>query len=139
MDARAYFSNLLALTGVLVALGFGLYLGAGDRWFSFYGAASLILVGVLFAGWLIFKRYRTLGLRRWPAILILLLIAAGCLVQIVFWYMFFSSGPQGLGLAAGRSMIYPVIEPWLPLAAGLSAVAVVWLLGRGLYDNEQPT
>ncbi len=135
MDARAYLSSLLTLWGALLALGLVLYFGAGDRWFSFYGAASLTLVGVIFAGWLIFKRYRTLGLRRWPALLILLLIATACLIQIVFWYMFFSSGPQGLGLAAGRSMLYPMIEPLLPLGSGLAAIAVVWLLGRGVYDN----
>jgi hypothetical protein len=135
MDARDYLANLLTLFGALIALGLVLYFAAGSRWFSFYGLASLTLIAVVFASWLIFKRYRTLGLRRWPAFLFLLLIAAACIVQIAFWYLFFSSGTQGLGLAAGRSMVMPVIESWLPLAGGLSAVAFVWLLGRGVYDN----
>lgn len=135
MDARAYLASLVTLSGALIALGLILYFAAGSRWFSFYGLASLALIAVVFAGWLILKRYRTLGLRRWPAFLVLSLIATACLVQIVFWYLFFTSGAQGLGLAAGRSMVMPVIESWLPLAGGLSAVAVVWLLGRGVYDN----
>ena len=135
MTARTYSANLLSLCTGLLVIGLILYFGAGSRWFSFYGWASLALIAVTIGGTLIFKRYRTLGLRRWPALLVMFLIASACLIQIGFWAMFFSTDAQGLGLAAGRSMILPLIEPWLPLAGGISAIAVVWLLGRGVYDN----
>lgn len=131
MDIRAYLSNLATLTVGLIVMGLALRFGAGERWFGFFGAATVALAAIPILGFVLLRRYRTLALSRWPVVLILLLVVIAAIVQIGFWVAFFTTGTEGLGLAFGRAMVLPIIEPWLPIAGLVATAAVLWLIIRG--------
>lgn len=136
MKKRPYLWNILALALATIVLGTILHVAAGPRWFSFFGVATLALISLPILGFILFRRYRQLSFRRWPIVAILLPAVIAALVQIGFWIAFFESGSNGVMLAAGRSMVLPLIEPYLPYAAGVLALLTAWLIARGAMKRE---
>ncbi len=131
MPTSRYFAYIAVLTVLAAVLPAILYFAMGARWFSFYGWAATILAGLPVLMAILLKRYAAIGRRRWPIIVLGLVIALAAIVQIVFWAAFFGLGPDGILLGAGRSMILPYIETALPIAAAGAAIAVVWAVWRG--------
>lgn len=136
MSQQTYLRGLFTLASAVAVAAVVLYFAAGQRWFGFYGPATLVLSALPVIGWLVAKRYSVKGLTRWPVLLLIALIAIAAIVQIAFWAAFFSTGADGLGLAAGRAMILPLIEPWLPAAALFAALLLAWAIGRGVYAGQ---
>lgn len=131
MTATAYISRLAVSTALIALAGVLLRAGLGGQWFSFYGWASLALVASIAFGSIVFRRYRTLGIRTWPAVLLFLSIALAAAVQAGFWADFFNLGSQGLLLAQARTIVMPIIEPALTPAFILAAMTTAWILVRG--------
>lgn len=139
MDTRTYLMRLVVVIAGVVLLGGALRIGAGGRWFSFYGAATMALAAIPYLGFLLFARYRTLGLSRWPVVLVLLFIALASIIQIAFWIAFFTTGDQGLGLGIVRTMVMPYAKPWLPTALLGLATALLLLVLRGALPPRVPS
>ncbi|MBU1211464.1 MAG: hypothetical protein KJ587_09355 [Alphaproteobacteria bacterium] len=136
MDTRRYLTHILSLAAAVMVLALALRLGGGTRWFGFYGLATLTLATIPFLGWILFRRYRNLSLSRWPIVAALLPAAIAALVQIGFWLAFFTSGPDGISLALGRSMVLPIIAPALPILVVVMAAASGWLVIRGAMKRS---
>lgn len=113
-------------------LALALWFGLGERWFGFYGAASVALITLAFLAPLLWRRLRDAGRSRWlivAGVMPLLLIAAG---QILYWVLFFETGPTNPSLGVIRAMALPWLaaaQPWV-----LLALAAIWalILGRSL-------
>ncbi|KUO56343.1 MAG: hypothetical protein APF80_15265 [Alphaproteobacteria bacterium BRH_c36] len=136
MDTRHYLTRILSLAAAVILLALALHLGGGPRWFGFYGPATLTLTTIPFLGWILFRRYRKLSLSRWPIVAALLPAAIAALVQIGFWLAFFTSGPDGITLAVGRSMVLPIIAPALPILIAIMAAVTAWLVVRGAMKRS---
>ncbi len=131
MTATTYIRRLALSAAGLGLLGLILRATLGARWFSFYGWASLALLAAVIFGWLVFKRYRTLKIRTWPAILLFLSIVIAAIVQAGFWIAFFNLGDESLLLAAARANVMPHLEPFLLPGAIVLAIATTWIVIRG--------
>jgi hypothetical protein len=138
MDTRSYLLRLLVVIAGIILLGVALRIAAGGRWFSFYGAATMALAAIPFLGFLLFERYRTLSLSRWPVVLVLLFVALVAIIQIAFWIAFFKTGDQGLGLGIVRTMVMPYAKPWLPAALLGLATALLLIVLRGAFPPKVP-
>lgn len=130
MTRTAFLHKLWPLLLVAIALEAGLYLVLGQRWFGFYGHATIALVIVMPLAWIVTSRYRRLGLRRWPAWIFFGLIAITAIIQIAYWTVFFTSRDQAITLAIGRGMVLEHAGPFLIWAALLAAALGVWLVAR---------
>ncbi len=135
MSKQSYLTRIMATAIALVALAAILRFGLGERWFGFYGWATLALVGAVLLSSIIFSRYRKIGLRRWPTLLVLVPIAITALIQIGFWTVFFTAGLQGLGLGLGRSMAIGYVEQALPALIALLTAALLFVLYRGALQR----
>lgn len=131
MTRSRYFSLIAVLAVFAAVLPALLWGGLGDRWFSFYGWATVVLVILPLLLLVLVRRYNVLGRSRWPVFVFALpvLLAAG--TQIGFWATFFNVGPDGILLGAGRSMLLPYIDIVLPIAGSLAALLLAWFIWRG--------
>ncbi|MEQ8825933.1 MAG: hypothetical protein RIC14_16325 [Filomicrobium sp.] len=131
MNTPTYLRSLTITAIVIAVIAAALFIGFGARWFSYYGWAIAVLLGVFGLGTIVLKRYRALGLRRWPVIMWFIIVAIGAIIQAGFWYAFFNSGSTGLTLAAGRSFVMPLLEPVLMPVFALAAALSAWIIARG--------
>jgi hypothetical protein len=137
--SRSDFLTRLGLSAaVAVALAVALQFGQGVRWFSFYGWATLALVLVVMLAPAVWRRLGAQGFPRWPVVVLAVVIAVACLVQIGFWAAFFGLGTSGMPLGMVRSMLLGAAGPYLPWAAGLVALAAAWLLARAAGPDFRP-
>ena len=103
---------------------------AGERWFSYYGWASVALAALPFLLVTLSRASRAKGLARWPVWIAAALTALPALIQIGFWSAFFTLGADGAMLAIGRGVVMSKVGDMLPwLAAGLAALWL-WSLWR---------
>lgn len=131
-DRRSGLFQMLMLIagGLLLALVLRGILG--DRWFSHYGAATVALCVLPAIGRLIWRGLAVHGMRRWPAIAVILPAAVAAIIQITFWTGFFASPAAGIKLGMVRGLFQTHVGPFLPLAAGLYAVVLGWVAWRAL-------
>ena len=111
--------RLLAIATVLLLVGFVLRWLVGQRWFDFYGAATLGLIGALPVLAALMRGLERRGRPRWLAWLLVAPPVVAAFVQIGFWTAFFSSTKSGIPLGLGRLM--------LSINAGSAGLALVAL------------
>lgn len=131
MQRDSYLKNLASLAAATLILGVALFLGPGPRWFSFYGLATLVLVALPLLAAILMRRYRQIGLKRWPVILAILPAILAALVQIGFWLAFFEGGPATVPLSAVRSLVQPLLDPALLVGGIIVFALTVWMVLRG--------
>lgn len=103
---------------------------AGERWFSFYGAAAVVLAVLPFVLVTLTQAARAKGLTRWPVWLAAALTALPALIQIGFWSAFFTLGADGATLAIGRGVVMSKVGNLLPWLAAGPAALWLWSLWR---------
>ncbi|MGE5266628.1 MAG: DUF805 domain-containing protein [Deltaproteobacteria bacterium] len=129
MDRRKFLYRLSMVTVGSLMLAAGLRLGFGDRWFSFYGWATVALTTVPFLTVLLWKRLPDKGRSRWWSVLIAVPVLAASLLQIVFWQLFFGQGGADPTLGVAREMLRPLLDAALPYLMAAVTVAALSLIG----------
>lgn len=124
--------NLWPLAVAAIILEIGLYLVKGERWFSFYGHAVTALVLILPLAWVVFSRFKSLGVSRWWPGIFFTIVGLAATIQIAYWTSFFSSSQHGVMLAIGRSMALERAEPYLAWAALGVAGFGLWLIWKAV-------
>jgi hypothetical protein len=122
MTARDFLLGLGRVAIACVALGVIMRFGMGARWFGFYGLAAIALLSLPFVGRLLAQRLPRAGLSRWWSLVYILPVVTAAIVQIGFWWLFFTKGAANPVFGVVREMLRPALElatPWL--AAGLLA------------------
>jgi hypothetical protein len=120
MTAREFLLGLGRVAIACVAIGLIVHFWMGARWFGFYGPAAIALLSLPFVARLLATRLPCAGLSRWWSLIYILPVAVAGIVQIAFWWLFFTKGATNPVFGVVREMARPALElatPWL--AAGL--------------------
>lgn len=120
MTAREFLLGLGRVAIACVTLGLIMRFWTGARWFGFYGPAAIALLSLPFVARLLARRLPRAGLSRWWSLIYILPVAIAGIVQIAFWWLFFTKGATNPVFGVVREMARPALElatPWL--AAGL--------------------
>jgi hypothetical protein len=127
MTRDAYLKGLGATLAFGLAAGLVLRLVAGERWFSFYGWAAVALLTLPLAAYYLWTRLPVTGRSKWRTLLYVVPVLLIALVQIGYWTVFFTYGPQNATIGVVREVMLMnagFALPWL--YAGLAAL-FAWL------------
>jgi ABC-type spermidine/putrescine transport system permease subunit I len=129
MTHRDFLQRLGLVAAGCLLLAAGLRLGLGESWFSFYGWATVGLATTPFLTALLWRRLPEKGWSRWWSLLIGLPVFTACLLQIGFWYLFFSQGGSNPTFGVAREMLRPVLDGGLPYLLAAISLTAIWLIG----------
>lgn len=113
MSRAEYLKGLaLALAGSAL-LTAAIRIGAGPRWFGFYGPATVLLLMAPILAWLLWRRLPSIGWSRWWTLLFAVPALGLALIQIGYWTAFFTYGPSDPTLGVARAMLRANFEACL--------------------------
>ena len=135
MTHQYFRSSLMCIAALAIALAASLRFGLGSRWFEFYGWATVALAAVPFLTWLLWKRLPEVGRSRWWSLLIVVPLFVVAMIQILFWYLFFSQGATNPMFGVVREMVRPWLAAAEPFAVGIFAVGSLWLIVAAARNN----
>jgi hypothetical protein len=131
MTHRDFLYRLAITLAAGLLLAGAMRLGLGERWFDFYGWATVLLATAVAVTVLLWRRLPLVGVSRWWGLLVGVPAAVAAAVQIGFWVMFFRTGGTNPTLGVAREMVLPALDAalpfmiaiWLAISAGLIAKA----------------
>jgi hypothetical protein len=139
MTRRDYLRGLGLTAAAGLALAIVLRLISGANWFSFYGWAIIALLTLPAIAYLLWNRLPQTGRSKWRALIYIVPVALLAVIQIGYWFAFFTYGPGNPTFGIVREMVRMnagFAFPWL--AAALMAIWT-WLFwsaaGRREHDG----
>lgn len=135
MTHRDFLGRLGRIAFLGIALAAALRLGLGGRWFEFYGWATVALAVVPFVTWLCWKRLPEAGRSRWWSLLFAVPIVLVAIIQVGFWFLFFSQGATNPMFGVIREMVRPWLAAGEPFALAAFVMVCLWLVIAAAREN----
>ena len=130
MERSTFLIRLAVIAAVFIGLCFVLHALFGAQFFSFYGVAIAGLLALVPLARTFFQRAHHTGRSRWPAVLLIAVLALAAIGQIAFWLGFFYGGDLGLNLAVARTMVGDMLANYLVPLCFLTIGVLLWIPGH---------